>query len=69
MADDVRPIYVPGDRIAFVTNQTYTPMGTRADEYNHGREVTQIGDDLERSRATPTASSALRTCRTPPIRS
>ena len=43
MADDVRPIFVPGDRIAFVTNQTYTPMGTRADEYNHGREATQIG--------------------------
>jgi Hydrazine synthase alpha subunit middle domain len=42
MADDVRPIYVPGDRVAFVTNQTYTPMGTRADEYNHGREATQI---------------------------
>jgi hypothetical protein len=42
MHDDVRPIFVPGDRIAFVTNQTYTPLGTRADEYNHGREVTQI---------------------------
>ena len=42
MADDVRPIFVPGDRIAFVTNQTYTPMGTRADEYNHGREATQL---------------------------
>ena len=43
MYDDVRPLYVPGDRIAFVTNQSYTPLGTRADEYNHGREVTQIG--------------------------
>jgi hypothetical protein len=43
MYDDVRPIYVPGDRIAFVTNQSYTPLGTRADEYNHGRAVTQIG--------------------------
>jgi hypothetical protein len=42
VADDVRPIFVPGDRVAFVTNQNYTPMGTRADEYNHGREVTQI---------------------------
>lgn len=40
--DDVRPIYVPGKRIAFVTNQGYTDMGRRADEYNHGREVTQI---------------------------
>jgi len=42
VADDVRPIFVPGDRIAFVTNQTYTPMGTRADEYNHSRVVTQL---------------------------
>ncbi|HET8938440.1 MAG TPA: hypothetical protein VFN67_33580 [Polyangiales bacterium] len=42
MADDVRPLFVPGDRIAFVTNQNYTPMGTRADEYNHGREATQL---------------------------
>ena len=42
MYDDVRPIYVPGKRIAFVTNQGYTDMGRRADEYNHGREVTQM---------------------------
>ena len=42
MADDVRPLFVPGDRIAFVTNESYTPLGTRADEYNHGRESTQI---------------------------
>ena len=40
--DDVKPIYLPGDRIAFVTSQPYTVMGTRADEYNHSREVTQI---------------------------
>jgi len=40
--DDVRPIYVPGKRIAFVTNQGYTDLGTRADEYNHGRAVTQL---------------------------
>lgn len=39
---DVKPIWVPGDRIAFVTNQPYTAMGTRADEYNHSRVVTQI---------------------------
>jgi hypothetical protein len=39
---DVMPIFVPGDRIAFVTNQPYTPMGTRADEYNHGTIVSQI---------------------------
>src|SRR4029077_16196535 len=40
--DDVRPIFLPGKRIAFVTNETYTEMGTRADEYNHGRSVTQM---------------------------
>lgn len=39
---DVKPIFVPGDRIAFVTNQPYTEMGTRADEYNHSRVVAQI---------------------------
>lgn len=39
---DVKPIFVPGDRVAFVTNQPYTEMGTRADEYNHSRVVTQI---------------------------
>ncbi len=40
--DDIRPIFVPGDRIAFVTNEPYTVMGTRADEYEHSREVPQI---------------------------
>jgi hypothetical protein len=41
--DDTRPIYVPGKRIAFVTNQGYTDMGSRADEYNHARgQVTQM---------------------------
>jgi hypothetical protein len=40
--DDVRPIFVPGERIAFVTNQAYTPMGRRADEYNHSPAVTQM---------------------------
>ncbi|MGZ3421943.1 MAG: HzsA-related protein [Polyangiales bacterium] len=40
--DDVMPIFVPGDRIAFVTNQPYTPMGTRADEYEHAAVVSQI---------------------------
>jgi hypothetical protein len=40
--DDVRPIYVPGKRIAFVTNQGYTDLGRRADEYNHSRQVTQM---------------------------
>jgi predicted RNA-binding protein YlxR (DUF448 family) len=40
--DDLNPIYLPGNRIAFVTNQMYTEMGTRADEYEHSRSVTQL---------------------------
>lgn len=41
-ADDVQPVFLAGGRIAFVTNQPYTEMGTRGDEYNHGRAVTQL---------------------------
>jgi Hydrazine synthase alpha subunit middle domain len=41
-ADDTQPVFLAGGRIAFVTNQMYTEMGTRADEYNHGRRVTQM---------------------------
>jgi hypothetical protein len=41
--DDLHAIWLPGDRIAFITEQPYTDMGTRADEYNHARIVTQIG--------------------------
>jgi hypothetical protein len=40
--DDIHPTYVAGDKIAFATNQGYTEMGTRADEYNHAQQVTQI---------------------------
>jgi hypothetical protein len=40
--DDINPVYLPGGRILFVTNQMYTPMGTRADEYEHSRVVTQL---------------------------
>ncbi len=40
--DDINPIYMPGGRIAFATNEMYTAMGTRADEYEHGRVVTQL---------------------------
>lgn len=53
-ADDVQPIFLAGGRIAFVTNQPFTEMGTRADEYNHARRVTQlatiseIGGDADR---------------------
>jgi hypothetical protein len=41
-ADDINPIYAPGDRIVFATNEPFTEMGTRADEYNHGPVVTQL---------------------------
>jgi hypothetical protein len=40
--DDINPIYLPGGRIAFATNQMYTEMGTRADEYEHSRVVAQL---------------------------
>lgn len=43
--DDINPIYVPGAHgglIAFVTNEMYTAMGTRADEYEHAREALQL---------------------------
>lgn len=40
--DDQQAIFSPGDRIVFTTNQAYTEMGTRADEYNHSRAVTQL---------------------------
>ncbi len=40
--DDINPVYAPGGKIVFVTNEMYTQMGTRADEYEHGRAVTQL---------------------------
>jgi hypothetical protein len=40
--DDINPIYAPGGLIAFVTNQMYTAMGTRADEYEHQRQALQL---------------------------
>jgi hypothetical protein len=40
--DDINPIYVPGGLIAFVTNEMYTAMGTRADEYEHSRAALQL---------------------------
>jgi hypothetical protein len=40
--DDINPIYLPGGRIGFATNQMYTAMGTRADEYEHSRVVAQL---------------------------
>ncbi|HVU00255.1 MAG TPA: hypothetical protein VHE30_00835 [Polyangiaceae bacterium] len=52
--DDMTPIWAAGSHIVFVTNQMYTDMGTRADEYNHARRVTQlatiseVGGDADR---------------------
>ncbi len=40
--DDIDPIYLPNGLIAFVTNEMYTAMGTRADEYEHAREALQL---------------------------
>jgi hypothetical protein len=40
--DDINAVWAPGGRIVFVTNQAYTAMGTRADEYNHSQVVTQL---------------------------
>jgi hypothetical protein len=40
--DDVSPIYLPNGLIAFVTNEMYTAMGTRADEYEHSRAALQL---------------------------
>lgn len=40
--DELHAIWLAGDRIAFITEQPYTEMGTRADEYNHARIVTQV---------------------------
>ncbi len=40
--DDINPIYIPGGLIGFVTNEMYTNMGTRADEYEHSRVVVQL---------------------------
>lgn len=40
--DDQQAVWAAGDRVVFTTNQGYTDMGTRADEYNHARAVTQL---------------------------
>jgi hypothetical protein len=53
-ADDTQPAFLAGGRIVFVSNQPFTEMGTRADEYNHSRSVAQlvtiseIGGDSDR---------------------
>ena len=45
--DDLHPVVLAGGKIAFVTNEGYTEMGTRADEYNHSKVVTQIATITE----------------------
>ncbi len=63
--DDINPIYIPGGRIAFVTNEMYTEMGARHDEYNHGRGVTQLatisvdGGDADRRLASQNLSHTV----------
>jgi hypothetical protein len=63
--DDINPVYIPGGRIAFVTNEMYTAMGARSDEYNHGRGVTQLatisvdGGDADRRLASQNLSHTV----------
>ena len=63
--DDINPVYLAGGRIAFVTNEMYTAMGTRADEYEHGRVVTQLatisvdGGDADRRLASQNLSHSV----------
>lgn len=45
--DDIHPVWAAGGRIVFVTTQDYTEMGTRADEYNHSRQVPQVATITE----------------------
>jgi hypothetical protein len=40
--DDFNPVFLAGQKIGFATNEMYTPMGTRADEYEHSRIVSQL---------------------------
>jgi hypothetical protein len=63
--DDINPVYLAGGRIAFTTNEMYTQMGTRNDEYNHGRGVTQLatistdGGDADRRLASQNLSHTV----------
>lgn len=63
--NDVTPIYVPGGLIAFVTDQAYTAMGTRADEYEHSRSALQLatitvdGGDADRHLFTQNLSHTV----------
>ena len=63
--DDINPIYMPGGLIGFVTNQMYTAMGTRADEYEHARAALQLatvsvsGGDADRHNLTQNLSHVV----------
>lgn len=63
--DDINPIYIPNGQIAFVTNQMYTQMGTRADEYEHARAALQLatvtidGGDADRHLMTQNLSHSV----------
>ncbi|MGA3119135.1 MAG: hypothetical protein ABSF69_00055 [Polyangiaceae bacterium] len=63
--NDVSPIYVPGGLIAFVTDQMYTAMGTRDDEYEHARGSLQLatisvdGGDADRHLFTQNLSDSV----------
>jgi Hydrazine synthase alpha subunit middle domain len=63
--DDQQAIWTAGDRIVFTTNQAYTDMGTRADEYNHARVVTQLasitlqGGDADRKLCSQNLSHTI----------
>lgn len=64
-ADDIYPVALAGDKIAFVTNENYTEMGTRADEYNHSRIVSQVatvtmtGGDADRKLCSQNLSHTI----------
>jgi hypothetical protein len=63
--DDINPIYIPNGQVAFVTNQMYTQMGTRADEYEHARAALQLatisidGGDADRQLFTQNLSHSV----------
>ncbi len=66
-ADDMYPQYLAGGKVAFVTNEGYTEMGTRSDEYNHSNQVTQMatltiaGGDADRKLCSQNLSNVFNT--------
>jgi hypothetical protein len=63
--NDITPVFAPGGRIVFATDEMYTVMGTRADEYNHSRSATQLasitvdGGDADRRLASQNLSHTV----------